>query len=75
MNSEKYNLKWHTYTDHLQEMFHEMMRSEELADVTLICDDMTQFKTHKMVLSACSEVFKDIIKGLPLSNCQAPGSS
>ena len=43
MNSEKYNLKWHTYTDHQQEMFHEMMRSEELADVTLICDDMTKW--------------------------------
>ena len=65
MNQEKYNLNWHTYTDHLREMLHEMMKSNELTDVTLVCDDMKQFKAHKIVLSACSAVFKSIITDLP----------
>ena len=68
MHQEKYNLNWHTYSDHLREMLHEMMKSKELTDVTLVCDDKTQFKAHKVVLSACSSVFKSIINSLPLSN-------
>ena len=40
-------------------MLHEMMKSNELTDVTLVCDDKKQFKAHKIVLSACSTVFKN----------------
>jgi len=65
MNQEKYNLNWHTYTDHLREMLHKMMKSNELTDITLVCDDKRQFKAHKIVLSACSSVFKNIISDLP----------
>ena len=65
MNQEKYNLNWHTYSDHLREMLHEMMKSDKLTDVTLVCDDKRQFKAHKVVLSACSPVFKNIIDDLP----------
>ena len=65
MHKEKYNINWHTYSDHLKEMLHEMMKSNELADVTLVCDDKKQFKAHKIVLSACSSVFRRITKDLP----------
>merc|ERR1712208_226595 len=34
-------------------------------DVTLVSDDQTQFKAHKIVLSACSPVFKKIIDSNP----------
>merc|ERR1712126_574246 len=68
MNQEKYNLNWHTYSDHLREMLHEMRKSYQLTDVTLVCDDKKQFKAHKIVLSACSSVFKDIIQDLPQSS-------
>merc|ERR1711873_89221 len=34
-------------------------------DVTLVSDDQTQFKAHKIVLSACSPVFKKIIESNP----------
>ena len=65
MDQKKYNLIWQTYSDHLREMLHEMMKSNELTDVTLVCDDKRQFKAHKIVLSACSSVFKSIINDLP----------
>ena len=65
MYQEKYNINWHTYSDHLKEMLHEMMKSKELTDVTLVCDDKKQFNAHKVVLSACSSVFKSIIYNLP----------
>ena len=68
MNSEKYNLEWHSYTDHLRNMLHEMRKSNDLTDVTLVCDDKRQFKAHKVVLRACSSVFKSIINELPQNN-------
>ena len=68
MHQEKYDLNWHNYSDHLREMLHALMKSNELTDVTLVCDDKTQFKAHKIVLSACSTVFKSIINDLPQNN-------
>ena len=68
MHPEKYNMNWQTFTDHLKELLHEMMLSKELTDVTLICDDKKQLKAHKIILSACSPVFKSIIECLPQNN-------
>ena len=65
MDQDKYNLNWHNYSDHLREMLHEMMITSELTDVTLVCDDKRQFKAHRIILSACSTVFKSIISDLP----------
>ena len=56
-----FDLTWHTYTDHLREMLHGMMTSDELTDVTLVAEDKKHYKAHKVVLSACSKVFKSII--------------
>merc|ERR1712126_314643 len=68
MPGEKYSLSWDNYSNHLKEMLHEMLKSNELADVTLVCDDKKQIKAHKLVLSACSTVFKAIISALPQNN-------
>ena len=65
MSEDKCNINWHSYSDHLREMLHEMMKTNELTDVTLVSDDKIQFKAHKIVLSACSSVFKSIISDLP----------
>ena len=65
MNQEKYNLTWHTYSDHLRELLQKMMKENYQTDVTLVCDDKKQIKAHKIVLSACSPVFKDIIDNIP----------
>ena len=61
MSKENFNLKWNSYTDHLREMLHNMMTSSELTDVTIVSEDKTEFKAHKVVLSACSTVFKSIV--------------
>ena len=64
----KYNLNWDAYSDHLREKLNEMLKTNELTDVTLVCDDKKQFKAHRIILSACSEVFKSIIHHLPLNS-------
>ena len=61
MSQEKFNLVWHEYTDHLREMLHDMKTSDELTDVTLVSEDKKHYKAHKVVLSASSTVFKNII--------------
>ena len=61
MHQEKYNLTWHAYSDHLQEMLHGMMASQDFTDVTLVCNDQKKIKAHKVVLSACSPVFRNIL--------------
>ena len=53
---------WHTYTDHLRDMLKEMMTSNDFADVTLVCDDKKEIKAHRNILSACSPVFKNMLK-------------
>merc|ERR1712126_387664 len=63
------NIRMHqeknTHSDQLRGMLHKMMKSNELTDITLISDDKKKYKAHKIVLSACSTVFKSIINDLP----------
>ena len=61
MNTENVTIDWPTYTDHVREMLNEMLLSNDLMDVTLVCNDMKQLKAHKIVLSACSPVFQNIL--------------
>ena len=65
---ERVKLTWQTYSDHLRLMLHDMMKADDLTDVTLVSDDKQQFRAHKVVLSACSPVFKSIIDNLPQNN-------
>ena len=62
MHQENYSLTWHAYSDHLKNMMKEMMMNDDLADVTLVTEDKKQIKANISVLSACSPVFKDILK-------------
>ena len=68
MNQERLSLKWHTYNDHLREMLHDIMISNELTDVTLVSENKKQFKVHKVILYACSPVLKSIINECSSTN-------
>ena len=41
--AEKYTLNWHTFSEHLQLMFKDLYEEGKHSDVTLVCDDQTQF--------------------------------
>ena len=62
---ENFDLNWSNYTDHLREMLHEMMKSNDLTDITIVCDDKRYLRAHKVVLGACSPFFKEIVNDLP----------
>merc|ERR1712126_220340 len=59
---------WSSHTEPLKKLFQEMLSSNELSDVTLVCDDKIRFHSHKLVLSACSPVFQSIISENTLPN-------
>ena len=62
MDEGKYNLTWQHYSDHLKSMMKELMMNEEFSDVTLVTEDKKYIKANINILSACSAVFKDILK-------------
>ena len=65
MTLEQFNLNWRTYSDHLKEMMQNLMETNISTDVTIVCEDKTQLKSHKFVLNACSPVIQSIIEDLP----------
>ena len=62
MHQEKYSLTWQTYSDHLKSMMKELMMNEDYSDVTLVTEDKKQIRANINILSACSPIFKDILK-------------
>ena len=64
MQKEKINFKWYSHTDHLRNMMTDMLTSANLTDVTLVSDDQMLMKAHRVVLGACSPIFKTIIENI-----------
>ena len=62
MHQEKYSLTWHSYSDHLKSMMKELMMNEDFSDVTLVTEDKKQIKANISILSACSPIFREVLK-------------
>ena len=60
--SEKFCLKWNDFHSNVSKSFALLRNEEYLYDVTLVSDDNKQVAAHKLVLSACSEYFKNLFK-------------
>ena len=60
--SEAFSLKWEKFQSNVSKSFGLLRNEDYLCDVTLVGDDHKQVSAHKLVLSACSEYFKDIFK-------------
>ena len=51
MDSEKYDLNWKTFPEHLIEVFKELGEEGHFADVILVSDDQIQIPANKVVLN------------------------
>ena len=60
--SEKFNLKWNDFGSNASRSFGLFRNESYLHDVTLVSEDFKQIPAHKLVLSACSEFFKNILQ-------------
>ena len=61
MSSEKFCLKWNDFEKNVSQSFVRLRQETNLFDVTLVGDDHKQIAAHKLVLSACSDFFKDVL--------------
>lgn len=51
MDTPQYSLRWNNHLVHMMDAIEVLLQNETLVDVTLVCEN-TQFKAHKVVLSA-----------------------
>ena len=60
--SEKFSLKWNDYETNWKRSLSQLRGGNDFSDVTIISEDKVKFKTHKILLSSCSETFRFILK-------------
>lgn len=65
---QRFCVRWNSYKTNLQTAFPKLLTSEHFVDVTLACEKQ-YLKCHKIVLSACSVYFEDLLVNNP---CQHP---
>ena len=65
---ETYNICSDMFKVNASEAFKILFKDTDFIDVTLACEDGKQIKAHKVILSACSPFFKDILIQNPHSH-------
>jgi len=64
MGSEKFCLRWNDFESNISSAFRELRDDKDFFDITLACDD-EQIQAHKVILSACSPFFRNILRRNP----------
>uniref|UniRef100_A0A2P2HY22 Broad-complex core protein isoforms 1/2/3/4/5-like n=1 Tax=Hirondellea gigas TaxID=1518452 RepID=A0A2P2HY22_9CRUS len=65
---QQFCLRWNNFHTNITSAFESLRDDEDFVDITLACEGR-QIKAHKMVLSACSPYFRNLLRGNP---CQHP---
>lgn len=65
--TQLYTMKWNNYQNHITEIFLQLLESETMVDLTL-CAEGEKINCHKIVLSACSPYFQDILSTVQSSH-------
>ena len=61
-NSEKFCLKWNDFETNIRDSFRELREEQDYFDVTLACDDGPTFEAQRIILSAGSQLFREIFR-------------
>jgi len=64
MGSEKFCLRWNDFESNISSAFRELRDDKDFFDITLACED-EQMQAHKVILSACSPFFRNILRRNP----------
>ncbi|XP_039753213.1 broad-complex core protein-like [Pararge aegeria] len=68
VDSQHFCLRWNNYQSSITSAFENLRDDEDFVDVTLACDGKS-LKAHRVVLSACSPYFRELLKSTP---CKHP---
>ncbi|KAL1122955.1 hypothetical protein AAG570_003280 [Ranatra chinensis] len=66
-SQQQFCLRWHNYQTSLLATLPQLLDGEDLTDVTLCAGGRT-IKAHRIVLSACSQYFKQLFRLQPLQH-------
>jgi len=61
MSSEKFCLRWNDFESNISSAFRDIRNEKEFFDITIACED-EQLQAHKVILSACSPFFKNVLR-------------
>jgi hypothetical protein len=61
-SSEKFSLKWNDFHEKISSAFNKLRDDTNFTDVTLVSEDGQQLQAHKVILSASSPFFMNILK-------------
>jgi len=67
MGSEKFCLRWNDFESNISSSFSELREDKDFFDATLACDD-EQIQAHKLIISACSPFFRNVLRRNPHQN-------
>ncbi|EAL42038.4 AGAP002165-PA [Anopheles gambiae str. PEST] len=68
VDTQHFCLRWNNYQSSITSAFENLRDDEDFVDVTLACDGRS-LKAHRVVLSACSTYFRELLKSTP---CKHP---
>lgn len=60
-DTQHFCLRWNNYQSSITSAFENLRDDEDFVDVTLACDGRS-LKAHRVVLSACSPYFRELLK-------------
>ena len=66
--STNYHLNWDKFHSWAAESVRKLINDNNFADVTLVSDDLKQFKAHKIILMSSSSFFETVFKSLSSSS-------
>jgi len=64
MTTEKFCLRWNDFESNISGAFRELRDDKDFFDVTIACED-EQIQAHKVILSACSPFFRNVLRRNP----------
>ena len=64
MAADNFCLRWNNFAENVSSAFKDIRTENDFFDVTLACSDsaLNTLQAHKVILSACSNVFKGIFR-------------
>ncbi|CAG0885964.1 unnamed protein product [Cyprideis torosa] len=65
---QQFCLRWNNYQSNLCSVFDQLLHAESFVDVTLACQGSKFIKCHRVVLSACSPYFQNLLLEHPVSH-------
>ena len=60
---KKYVLHWNEFQENTAKCIVSLRNENEFYDVTLVGEDQKKYPAHRLVLSSCSQYFKNLLKG------------